>query len=222
MDLDWTHALPFGLVMFAGSVLARLRRKRQRARAERNYPALAERLGLEFEAPRYAGWVGRLRGRFEGYEVLVEPDERPRVLIHLAGNVGLDVRSYDHWRRVPDGMTSFSFGTRRLDQRLPNRFCELELQDHDSKLLGAEIERVLLMSEALRQFTLDAKRLECLFDFGTPAVIPVAEVERFLPALVQLARQVEAWAAQSGVPPEAQTDAPARTEADADASANQG
>jgi len=52
-------------------------------------------------------------------------------------------------------------------------------------------------SEALRQFTLDAERIELIFDFGVPAVIPTDEVQRLLSAAVALARRVETWVNQA-------------------------
>jgi hypothetical protein len=193
MDLDWTHALPFGLLMFAGSAIARLRRRRRLSLAERNYPALAERLGLDFEPPRHAGWVGRLRGRHAGYAVLVEPDERPRIVVNFEANPGLDVRSYLHWKRAPEGYVGFTFGRRHLDERLPNRYCASNLQDTELRELAAVFDKVLGASPELKQFTLNSERIECVFDYGHPAVIPPPEVERLLPALVQLARAVETW-----------------------------
>lgn len=199
MNLDWTHALPLGLLMFAGSAVARLRRRRQRGRAERNYPALAERLGLSFEAPRYDGWVGRLRGTYQQYSVLVQADERARIVVQLQTSPGLDVRSYDHWKRPPEAHTTFSFGQRKLDQRLPNRHCTQALSERDFRQLAPVFSHLLDQSEALRQFTLDPERIELIFDFGVPAVIPTDDVERLLSAAVELARGVETWAAQAKV-----------------------
>lgn len=201
MNLDWTHALPFGLLMFAGSALARLRRRRQRGRAERNYPALAERLGLTFEPPRYDGWVGRLRGTYEQYSVLVQADERARIVVQFPANPGLDVRSYDHWKRPPEAHTTFSFSHRKLDQRLSNRHCVQALSERDFRELAPEFVRVMDASEALRQFTLDAERIELIFDFGVPAVIPTDEVQRLLSAAVALARRVETWVSQAAPTP---------------------
>jgi hypothetical protein len=197
MNLDWTHALPFGLLMFAGSAFARLRRRQQRGRAERNYPALAERLGLDFEPPRYEAWVGRLRGTYQGFSILVQADERARMVVQFHSNPGLDVRSYDHWKRPPEGHAAFSFQQRRLDQRLPNRYCVDALGERDFRELTAAFAKLMDASEAIVQFSLDAERIEVLFNFGQPAVIPPQEVERLLPLLLGLAREVEAWVAPS-------------------------
>ncbi|HEX2730456.1 MAG TPA: hypothetical protein VHM70_02585 [Polyangiaceae bacterium] len=203
MDLGWTQALPFGLLMFAGSAIAARRRKLRQSRAGRNYPLLAGKLGLELEPARYPGWVGRLRGRFQGFDVLVEPDERPRIVVRFAAASLLDLRTYEHWKRVPEGYQVLSLGKRRLDQRFINRFGRTQLAPDAANIdaLTTALEAILDSTEGLRQLTIDADRIECLLDYGNPPVIPAPEVERLLPLLSALAERVTELSSESAVSP---------------------
>jgi hypothetical protein len=192
MDAEWLRAVPIGLVLFAGSAFAAWSRRRRRARAQQNYPALAEQLGLKLDAPRYPGWAGTLRGSYAGRAVLVQPDEQARIVVQLTKPCGVELRSFAHWKRAPVGYENFAFAARRINEWLANRYVKHELlTTWDPTALGALLDKLQSSSPALRQFSVDAERIECLFVYGSPAFIPVEEVPRLLTLLGQLALALE-------------------------------
>jgi hypothetical protein len=193
-DFSWRHAIPFGIVMFVGTILGWLKRRAGRSLARRGYPELARDLGLSYVPPRYPRGLGSLKGEMRGYRVLVDPDETARVVVRFRGSAPLDLRSYPHWKRLPPGYTSFSFADRTLDRwlsgRLVKQSAEVEplLDDRFRELL----KRVMNLGSELKQFAVDSERLEARFDFGTPPYVPPALVRQLLPLLVELAAHIEA------------------------------
>jgi hypothetical protein len=134
----------------------------------------------------------------DGVRVRVESDERARLVCYPPGDVGVDVRNYPHHKRTPEGYRTVSLGSRADDRWAPNRFA----RD------GRDVEPVLVALKALivafgadrdrlRNFTADAEKLECGFDFGVPAYLPASVVARVLPAMVALARSGRAARASS-------------------------
>jgi hypothetical protein len=179
--------------MFVGTVAAALRRKAGRSLAQRQFPQLVERTGLSFEAPKYPGWVGQLRGRWSGYEVLVQPDERARLVVWLRAPLGVDLRSYQHWKRTPEGKVAFSLRDRRLDAWLLNRLCKAgdEAKLADAPLVIAALDAVRSHPK-IKQLVLDEERLELSLDYGSPTYIPAADVEPLLQLAVRVLNEVEA------------------------------
>lgn len=178
-----------GFLMFGATVLGFTRRKAGRSLARREYPKLAARLGLTFDAPARPGEVGVLRGEVEGVRVRVESDGRARAVCFTSGRLPIDVRNYPHHKRTPAGFEAFSFKNHVDDRWAQNRFIELD-QD-PSPYLNAL--RALLLAigadrERLEGFTVDGEKVECVFNFGSPAYLPAAVVSRVLPAMVALAR----------------------------------
>jgi hypothetical protein len=187
-DLDWTHLLPFGVVMFGMTLLGFTRRKAGRSLARREYPRLAKRLGLEFSALG-PGVVGTLTGTVEGVRVRVESDDRARLVCYPPGDVGIDVRNYAHHKRTPVGYEVVSLGSRADDRWAQNRYARagrdsgptLEAVRALLAVLGPDRDRV-------RDFTADGEKVECVFDFGVPAYLPASVVERLLSAMLAVAR----------------------------------
>lgn len=195
----WTAALPIGILFFIGTLLGATRKRAGKALAQRQFPALGERLGLSFEPPRYSAWVGQLRGTFDGYRVLVQPDEKARIVVFLESEPQVQMRSYEHFKRVPENSTTFSLGSRRLDGWVKNRYCAWGKEDVFGQ--SPELRRRIAALEAwklrISQFTVDPQRVELVLDYGSPPFIPTADVELLLPELTQLARVVEACAGSS-------------------------
>lgn len=192
-DFSWTQALPIGIVMFVGTWLGWLRRKAGRSLARRGYPDLATELGLEFEAPRYAKGMGKLRGEFEGYKVLVDPDEAARAVLWFQKECPVDLRSYGHWKRLPPGYEPFSTGDLALDRWLQSRLVRnhADVESLLSEDFKSALSEVRFAGPELKQFAVDAERIECRFDFGQPPYVPPALLRRLLPALGKLAAVIE-------------------------------
>lgn len=193
MDLGWTAALPIGILFFVGTLIGATRKRAGKALALRQYPGLAEKLGLSFEAPRYAGWVGQLKGKFDGYRVLVQPDEKARIVVFLESEPAVQLRNYDHFKRVPEGSAVFSLGSRKLDAWVKNRYCPVHRQQafDESLELRRQVAALQAWHLRIKQLTVEPQRIELVLDYGTPPFIPATDVELLLPELTRLARAVE-------------------------------
>ncbi len=179
--------------MFVGTVVAAMRRRAGRSLAQRQFPRLAERLGLRFEAPRYDGWVGQLKGAFEGHDVLVQPDERARIVVLLRQPLQIDLRTFQHWKRAPEGKSAFSFKERKLNAWLPNRWCADGLEGvlGDNGALAAALD-ALRVHPHVKQLVLDEERLEFTLDYGSPPYIPAGDVQALLQSGARIVGEVEA------------------------------
>jgi hypothetical protein len=188
-DFDWASLLPIGVLLFGATVLGFTRRRAGRSLARREYPKLAERLGLRYHAPSHRGEVGSLGGTLEGMRVRVESDERARLVVYPPGDVGLDVRNYAHHKRTPADYQPVSIGTRADDRWAQNRFAR---EGRDVEAALAQLRKLIVAlggdRDRLRTFSVDAEKVECVFDFGVPPYLPASVVTRVLPAMVGLSR----------------------------------
>jgi hypothetical protein len=186
-DLSWSQLVPYGFLIFAGTVLAATKRKAGRALARREYPKLARELDLQFEAPEQASAVGRISGDIQGVSVRVESDERARIVCYLEHDPGLDVRSYEHFKRCPAGYETFSLGSSSANQWLKNRYQRADTDPEPSRQALLGLLRELKPYESrISAFTLTADRLECVFNFGSPAHLPANVVRDVLPQILAL------------------------------------
>jgi hypothetical protein len=197
-DFDWSSLLPFGFLMFGGALLGFTRRKAGRSLARREYPKLATRFGLAHEAR--PGEVGTLEGRLDGVRVRAESEGRARLVCFPPQRLSVDVRNYEHHKRTPSGFESFSFQNLADDRWAKNRFISegvapepwIEATRRILSAIGADRDR-------LEAFTVDADKVECVFNFGSPPYLPARVVERVLPAMVELARLAPTDSTQSTV-----------------------
>ena len=128
-------ALPLGLLMFAGTAAALLRRKWTKQRAALDFPALASSLGLQHAVPRHAGGSGVLSGTNQGREVRIDADEQRLLKVRFRGAPRVDLRSYQHSIGVPfDMVTVYSrdrhfdrfFRTRHAAEAIARRIADSE------------------------------------------------------------------------------------------------
>src|SRR5947207_839124 len=183
-----------GLFMFFGTYLAAKRRRTGRARAEKELPELARRFGLESKAAG-PGTIGALSGNYEGYDVYVDADERPRIVVYFAAAPAVAFRTYEHEKRVPTGMTSVLTDNAAVDRFFKDRYASPERAAalHD----GASTLGRLLQPFTGRWYrnvshvSITSERLECALDFGRPSHIPKEALENLLPGAIALARFVE-------------------------------
>jgi hypothetical protein len=183
--------------MFAGTVFGFTRRKAGRALARRDFPRLAERLGLTYQPSDSPKGVGRIVGETQGVLVRIESDERARVVCQLPASLGIDVRSYDHFKRVPAGYDKISLGSRVDDEWMKVRLLHESGEDSFERVrerLASLLDKLRPNRDRLKEFTLDESRVECVFDFGSPPYLPAAIVERILPAMLSLATSESAAA----------------------------
>lgn len=149
---------------------------------------MAERLGLGYEAPPHPSQLGTLRGDFRGFRVSVLP-EHSRLVVELPRTSLIDLRNYIHWKRQPPTMEAFSFGVRWADDWFVGRYCDPALAErmHGDPAWALTLQNLRPFQQRLKQLTLEGRRLECVFDYGSPPHIPAGAVESVLPRLVELA-----------------------------------
>jgi hypothetical protein len=187
-------ALPIGLLMFAGMFLAVLLRRIRFKRTAASFPALATKLGLRFKQPSSSRAIGSLQGRYQGYQVFVDPDEQRRINVRFSSEPRIDLRNYEHRNRPPLGMHTFFSGDKRFDGFFKTRYVDDEVGE---RLTQVEDLTALLRPfqgayyRQLKQLNVTTNGVTCILDFGNPPHIPPAAVEHLLPAMVSLARVIE-------------------------------
>lgn len=193
--------VPIGLLMFFGTYLAARRRKKVAANTAVEMPAIAARLGLQFRKPSVPGHIGAVRGTFRGYEVFVDPDERPRAVVYFSASPPVILRTYEHEKRTPAGMQRFDTGSNAIDGFFKERYAVPEvaeaLLDHIAEL-QVGLRALHLASDKVAHVSLTPERLECAFDYGRPNHVPAPVVELVLPALVAIADAVHRAARANG------------------------
>jgi hypothetical protein len=186
------QALFFAMMVVVPYVAHRLRRSGA-ARAAKEYPALATKLGLSRRDPP-AGGIGALSGEMGGHRVFVDPDERARIVVYTRSAPQIVLRTFEHEKRVPAGMVAVrpegapsgflrdSFAGEAIAPALKARADQL------AACLRPFAER---WPRTVSHLSITPERLECALDFGRPSHIPPDVVEALLPAAVALVRFLE-------------------------------
>jgi len=192
MDLSALKALPLGLIMFGVMAWGVIRRRARQRTAQADYPNLAAKLGLAFRPPAHPKQIGQIYGTLRGFSVLVDPDDQRKLIVRFRAAPKLDLRSYDG-PLCPKGMAYYSSGERAVDNYLKTRYASREMA---LRLDGTDM--LQLLQPFRERYRHDVKQLNitehgvtCVLDFGNPPHIPVAAVERLLPALIDWAEAVE-------------------------------
>lgn len=185
-------ALPMGMVFFAGLVFSFLRRKTGHRAAAKRYPALAERLGLTYRASAYRSGIGTLSGSYQGFMVIVDPDEQRRIRVRFETAPAVDLRTYERDSGPPKVMRTVFTRDKKFDGFFKTRWAA----DRERTILeGLERPAALVTPfrglRELKELSITTVGVSAVFDFGNPPYIPVAIVEELLPALVNLARVFE-------------------------------
>lgn len=187
-------ALPVGMILFAGTMLAYLRRKLGKKKAVRDFPQIASELGLSFIAPRYRGAIGILSGTYRARAVRVDPDDQRMIAVRFEAAPAIDLRSYEHGRGAPHGMVTLYSGDRDFDRYFKTRFASADLA---AQLAASESPGALLaplqgsLGRYVQSLSVTADGVICRVDFGTPPYIPSSVLARILPACVALADLIE-------------------------------
>jgi hypothetical protein len=188
-------AAPIGLLMLLGSYVASRRRKSGWSRAAKEFPALADRLGVTFRAPPSPTRIGTLRGTFRGYDVFVDPDDRPRLVVYFGSAPPVILRTFELEKRVPSGMQRLETQNPLVDRFFKDRYVAPESADELSDCAGEFETRIVPFAVKWRnkvtQVSITPERLECEFDFGRPLHLPPEVVEELLPEAVELSRFLE-------------------------------
>jgi hypothetical protein len=187
-----SQAIPVGLVFFGSMVLGFLRRRAGNKHATKQYPALAARLGLTHRPSRYQKGVGTLSGDYQGFTVVVDPDEQRRIRVKFQGHPRIDLRSYDIPTPPPQGMGTLFSRDKNFDAFFKTRYVGSEERERLEDLeRPSDLLTPLRQLRELKQLSVTDSGVSAVFDFGNPPHIPADVVEAILPALVKLARLVE-------------------------------
>ncbi len=187
-----SQAVPVGLVFFGSMVLGFLRRRVGNQKASKRYPALAAQLGLTHRPSRYQKGVGTLTGEYQGFAVVVDPDEQRRIRVKFKGRPRVDLRNYEVPTPPPQGMGTLFSRDKHFDAFFKTRHvgseerARLEVLERPSELLAP-----FRHLRELKQLSVTDSGVSAVFDFGNPPHIPADVVEAVLPALVDLARLIE-------------------------------
>lgn len=165
------------------------------SKARRDFPEVAEKLGLEFTPPALKEHLGELNGELGGYTVRVSPDDsaiielalRERIEVHLSNDE--PVRSHAN-----EDMNTFDFHNKAANKLFTTRFASPNLVHN------------LASSKKLFDFTetfnshwgREVSRLEysngyvfARFRYGFGNYIPAKNIQPMLDDLVVLAELLE-------------------------------
>ena len=194
--MDWLGqgALPLGLLMFVGMLFAVLRRGARFRQTARAFPALGNRLGLQFKPAAHAGSIGTLSGELRGHRVFIDPDEQRRITVRFAQEPSVDLRNYQQHPCAPRGMNTYFSGDKRFDSFFKTRYVSDEVAQRLEQV--ADLGRLVgpfrgRYYRALKQLNVTSNGVSCIFDFGNPPHLPPAAIELLLPAMIALAHAIE-------------------------------
>lgn len=203
MSSNWfgMGALPLGFILFLGMAFAYFKRRADHAGARHAYPDLARQLGLEYQPSSLDGVIGRLRGRIDGFAVVVDPDDQRKLIVRFRGEPEIDLRTYDVGRRSAR-LRLYASGDRRFDRFFKTRYASEAIAE---RLDAVDVSGLLdpffgSYYRAIKQVNLTSHGVTCVLDFGNPPHIPASAVAELLPALVRWARVIE--------PPDEETSPP--------------
>ncbi len=185
-------AMPFGFVMFAGMIFGFLRRKAGHRLAAARYPALAEKLGLTYKPSRYREGVGQIVGRYEGYSVVVDPDDQRRIRVVFQTEPQVDLRNYDNAASRSLGLEPYFSADKRFASFFKTSFVgEKAYEALEALKKPSELTEPLRAIHQLKQLNVTPSGVSAVFDFGNPPYIPAEVVEGVLPRLIRIARVFE-------------------------------
>jgi hypothetical protein len=192
---DWLPqgALPIGMLMFLGTLYAFVRRRAGHSAARRQYPALAEKLGLTFKPSGYRGAIGTISGTIDEHDVVIDPDDQRAIIVRFGSEPQVDLRSYEHSGGGRYALSHFRSGVRAFDAFFKTRSAGPQVAE---RLESADLERLIAPFKgryyrAIRSLAVTRSGITCVFDFGTPPFIPASAVSEILTAMLELARTIE-------------------------------
>jgi hypothetical protein len=184
------------IVLFLGTYAGIRLKRAGYHRARREYPTLANELGLVFRPPVNQKGVGQLRGEFRGRKILVDPDETTRISVEFTRPRAIDCRSYDVNRRPSAGLARAHTGIEAFDRLFRHRYADpvlLEtLMESRSELRARLLPFRVRRSSHLKDFVVKPEGIDCYFDFGKPPHIPLSVVRQVLAETADLADLIEA------------------------------
>lgn len=212
-DFSSLSRLPWGMLLGGATLIGLLWRRSGHKSAARDFPALANRLGLTFRPSPYKSAIGRIQGDLQGRGILVDPDDLRGIRVTFGTKVALDLSLDPRRGRPRNGWMPIDVSARRFQRRFewayaaPGHEGILEESMHTARVLE------LLDQRALKSFSINDSGIVLTFDFGNPPYLPVALVERLVPLLAAFASELVRSSAGMGLSPSIP---PAQSELDSD------
>lgn len=192
------------MVMFGVMVLGFLRKKAGHVVAQRQYPQLAEDLGLTFIPSRYRSGVGRIVGTLTGFRVSVDPDEQKNVRVLFETPPGVELWMHVHHRRPPPGMKLFRPASPGLASLFRTAHGTQQAIARLDAAAGGEtlsnMARRLRRFRQLKSLSVTEGGVTAVLDYGSPPFIPADVVRSLLDDLVGIARVFQEGSTRT-VPP---------------------
>lgn len=184
-----------GLGMFAVTAGGFVLRKLGRRRAATALPEVAKEFGLELKPPRYAGGQGRLRGRYRGHEVRVDPEDTREIAVRFESPPRVDLRTYEHRLQAPFGWATLHTGDRVFDRYFKTRFAAKDVLPRFAAVPSPSQYIQVFRGAYARQIqslAVTTEGVTCRVNFGNPPHIPAEAIRTLLPACAELAAFIEA------------------------------
>ncbi len=161
-----------------------------RRRAKRDFPAVAETLGLTFSASRDRSEIGEIKGEYEGRNVTISPDRNATILFSTAGlpDVFLSTKVYEK-KNFDTGNSAFDsfFLTRSMSK--PEK---VRRQIENS---GAALDYLPVFSRRWKRkldfFEISEDGIRLSLKYGMNSYVPAKDLEQLLPDLNKFAGMLE-------------------------------
>lgn len=185
------NGMSLGFAMAALTVFFALRSRYNEKRARRDFPSLAQELGLTHKPSPYKTAIGKLTGSFSGYKVIVDPDETQSIRIALEAPLGLELRSKSERRPQKSGQRFFEPTAREVARALPTcQGTDAAIQRFEAAQSAREVAR-FLAGRTVKSFLLSDSGITIDFDFGRPPHLPGSVVKDTLELFTRFARELE-------------------------------
>jgi|GEM_PF-6698161 len=178
------------MLLGGATLLGLLWRKSGHKSAAREFPALANRLGLTFRASPYKSAIGRIQGEVLGRSVLIDPDDLRGIRVTFGTKVALDLSLDPRRGRPRTGWVAIDVSARRFQRRFEWAYAAPGIESIlDDSTHTAEVLE-LLDQRTLKSFSINDDGIVVTFDFGNPPYLPPAMVERVVPLLAAFASEL--------------------------------
>lgn len=157
----------------------------------RHLPVVAKKLGLDHINSRHYSEFGKLSGTIQGHQVIVEPDENAKIIVHFKSAKPVQFWTKKNRQKPTGEMPEFKthnwtfnyiFKTRRADEKIAKTFID----SPDLIVLFNQfyIKRIW----SLESIYVSDQAIYCEFNYGHPfyPYIPASVLENILKEIIDL------------------------------------
>lgn len=164
-------------------------------KARKDFPKVAETLGLKFTAPVTDEELGELNGKFRGQTVRVAPDDSAKIEVVFDTRIKVHISNSEPVRTLAnEGMDAFDFQDAAANKLFTTRFASPSLVD---KLASSQKMFAFVKAfnnhwgSELSDLEYSNGYLYVTFKYGFQKYIPAKDIEPMLKDLVSLAEILE-------------------------------